>query len=671
MDKQLGSGYLLHDPIGRGAMGEVYAGTARESGTPVAVKVLKPELVSDPEVVARFLRERSVLTSITHPNVVHVIDLVAEGGTLAIVMELIRGQDLRHMLRQRHTLPPAEAVRLIRQVLDGVAAVHAAGIIHRDVKPENLLVDTFRELPWLKLTDFGVARLSYGASLTNLTSVIGTPEYMAPELAEHESATPAADLYSAGIVLYEMLCGRTPFAGGHPLAVLRRHADQPPPPIPGIPSALQDYLGLLLAKDPRSRPKAATEAAAALAPLESSLASLPAPPPMQAPGHGVTPASAIPGGSVSPQRPVADLAGSATVLRHRDRGHAADENSNGQHHSPGGRPGGPLASAPKRGAWRSRPMALAALAAAVIVVAATAATMLVPHSHQAPPRSMAATSYYVFSPQQYRNGLLISRRWALGGTNGSLLTETVTASSTTGKPIRVPFQETIPAAVAPNLRTVHFTPTPNKIIRADPVVEWQLSVPPHGSITVGYQAAVPPRGVTYARLANWAQAFQTLQTQLPARGAPAPTSTPPTRASTVQPSAVPLPPAPTSPSVVPVSPTTPHNSTSQDGNPCFSRAIPGVLVLPDGEAVNIGGPMYESAYCSSIHIKLTSALYRTYARSCLETPDGQTITNCSNWILLSYPNTYDTLSTGVPVDTRWVLEMYSTGPETARYYFAY
>ena len=368
------------------------------------------------------------------------------------------------MLRQRHTLPPAEAVRLLRQMLDGVAAVHAAGIIHRDVKPENLLVDTFRELPWLKLTDFGVARLSYGASLTNLTSVIGTPEYMAPELAEHESATPAADLYSAGIVLYEMLCGRTPFAGGHPLAVMRRHADQPPPPIPGIPPALQDYLGLLLAKDPRSRPKAATEAAAALAPLESSLASLPAPPPMQAPGHGVTPASAIPGGSVSPQRPVADLAGSATVLRHRDRGHAADENSNGQHHSPGGRPGGPLASAPKRGAWRSRPMALAGLAAAVIVVAAAAATMLVPHSHQAPPRSMAATSYYVFSPQQYRNGLLISRRWALGGTNGSLLTETVTASSTTGKPIRVPFQETIPAAVAPNLRTVHFTPTPNKII---------------------------------------------------------------------------------------------------------------------------------------------------------------------------------------------------------------
>ena len=116
-----------------------------------------------------------------------------------------------------------------------MAAVHAAGIIHRDIKPENVLVDTSGGQTALKLTDFGVARLSYGASLTKLSSLIGTPEYMAPELAEHDSATPAADLYSAGIVLYEMLCGRTPFAGGHPLAVLRRQVEQAPPPIPGVP----------------------------------------------------------------------------------------------------------------------------------------------------------------------------------------------------------------------------------------------------------------------------------------------------------------------------------------------------------------------------------------------------------------------------------------------------
>ena len=120
-----------------------------------------------------------------------------------------------------------------RQLLDGAAAVHAAGIIHRDVKPENVLVDASADEVILKLTDFGIARLSYGPALTQQPSLLGTPEYMAPELADSAAATTAADLYSIGIVLYEMLAGRTPFEGGHPLAVLYRHVEQLPVPIPG------------------------------------------------------------------------------------------------------------------------------------------------------------------------------------------------------------------------------------------------------------------------------------------------------------------------------------------------------------------------------------------------------------------------------------------------------
>jgi serine/threonine protein kinase len=116
---------------------------------------------------------------------------------------------------------------LVCQLLQGLAAVHAGGVVHRDVKPENVLVSRTRGQVIVKLTDFGVSRLSYGASLTKMTSLIGTPEYMAPELADHDRATPAADLYSAGVVLYEMLAGRTPFAGGHPFAVLRRQVEQP------------------------------------------------------------------------------------------------------------------------------------------------------------------------------------------------------------------------------------------------------------------------------------------------------------------------------------------------------------------------------------------------------------------------------------------------------------
>ena len=353
VDRQLGSKYLLGEVIGRGAMGEVFKGTARDSGDPVAIKILRPELVSDREAVARFMQERQILTSISSPATVRVIDLVAEGQTLAIVMELISGQDLRRYLRAQGTLPPAEAVGLAVQLLSGLAAVHAAGVVHRDIKPENLLLDTSAGRVLLKVTDFGVARLSYGASLTKLSSLIGTPEYMAPELAEGGSASPAADLYSAGIVLYEMLSGRTPFAGGPPMTVLRRHADMAPPPVPGIPPVLWDQLSRMLAKDPTDRPASAAEAAEALAEQSTALAALPALPPMTEP--------------VSYQRaaddPISPDGHRTTVVRHRDRGVTPAAESVGPSRGRG-------ASASSATRWRRG--ALLAGAAAVIAASAIA-----------------------------------------------------------------------------------------------------------------------------------------------------------------------------------------------------------------------------------------------------------------------------------------------------------
>jgi serine/threonine protein kinase len=209
VNRSLGSRYVLHDVLGRGAMGEVFHGSVRESGAAVAVKVLKAELVADTEVVSRFVQERSILTSIDHPNVVRVIDLVVEGETLGIVMELVWGQDLRRTLTEERTHPPAAAAGLIRQVLAGLTAVHDAGVLHRDVKPENILLDSYGDRVRVKLTDFGVARLTYGTSLTRTTGLIGTPDYMAPETALAGTATSASDLYSAGIVLYELLAGRS------------------------------------------------------------------------------------------------------------------------------------------------------------------------------------------------------------------------------------------------------------------------------------------------------------------------------------------------------------------------------------------------------------------------------------------------------------------------------
>jgi serine/threonine protein kinase len=383
VEQPLGSRYVLHELLGRGAMGQVFRGTVRGSGAAVAVKVLKPELVSDSEVVARFFRERSILTSINDPHVAQVLDLVVEGDTLGIVMELVQGPDLRRYLRARGTLPSAEAVALTGQLLQGLTAVHAAGVVHRDVKPENVLVSTVRGGVVLKLTDFGVSRLSYGASLTKVTSLIGTPEYMAPELADHDTATPAADLYSAGIVLYEMLAGRTPFAGGHPLAVLRRQVDQAPPPVPGVPAELWAEIESLLAKDPRARPGSAAAALGRLAPLQHRLDGIPPLPPLP---DQLTPApdQTTPGREYG--RTTRGREPDQTVLRARDRGPAAAR----EPEPPpvvSGRAGRGQARAPRR-----RRAAIIALPAALVIVAAAAAGVLLTRSpHTGSPAADAHT----------------------------------------------------------------------------------------------------------------------------------------------------------------------------------------------------------------------------------------------------------------------------------------
>jgi hypothetical protein len=393
MDQLLGSKYTIGEQIGRGGMGQVFRGSIRETGAPVAVKLLKPELLSDPDIVARFFRERSILLSTSHPNVARVIDLVVEGQTLAIVMELIDGLDLRRELTAKRTLAPAEAVRYGRELLRGLAAVHEAGIVHRDVKPENLLVDSSGDQPHIKLTDFGIARLTYGGSLTRLSSVIGTPEYIAPEIADHDAATSAADLYSTGIVLYEMLAGRTPFAGGHALAVLHRHLTMEPPPIQDAPPRLWALIESLLAKDPAQRPRSAAEVEAALAEIALSLNGLPALAPMAAPEFVPARRRVTPRQETEVARlPTQDVAPAITA----EGAVAANEADTMLRPDPGyrQRPPGPVAGpgpAMSPGAVFSPPppapgkprqrglLAAIAAAAAVIIAAAVIATQIIGH----------------------------------------------------------------------------------------------------------------------------------------------------------------------------------------------------------------------------------------------------------------------------------------------------
>jgi serine/threonine-protein kinase len=253
--RALGSSYLLDAAIGSGASGQVFRGRRRWDAAAVAVKVLRPELSADPEAVARFLRERSALVGLDHPNIVPIHDLVAEGETLAIVMELVDGPDLRRILRERGPLPADAAAPILADAAAGLAYVHAAGIVHRDLKPENILVERLgTPAQSARVTDFGIARSPAATELTRADQLLGTTGYLAPELVAGRAVTPAVDVYALGVLAYELLAGRRPFDADHPGAVLRAHLDAEPARPAQIDDGMWRVISACLAKDPARRP---------------------------------------------------------------------------------------------------------------------------------------------------------------------------------------------------------------------------------------------------------------------------------------------------------------------------------------------------------------------------------------------------------------------------------
>ena len=219
-----GSDLLLGESLGAGATGEVRRATVRSTGEAVAVKLLRPDLARDPVLVARFLQEAEVLRRLSHPHLVRLRDVVLEAGRLGLVVDLVDGGDLRGRLREAGTLTPDEAVRTAAQVASALAAVHAAGVVHRDVKPANVLLAADGSA---RLADLGIARLASAPELTSHTGVVGTPDYLAPEAAEGQAGA-ASDVYALGVVLHELLAGTVPFRAPHPVGVLRLHQEAPP-----------------------------------------------------------------------------------------------------------------------------------------------------------------------------------------------------------------------------------------------------------------------------------------------------------------------------------------------------------------------------------------------------------------------------------------------------------
>jgi hypothetical protein len=280
--------YELHALIGEGAFGRVYRGLDRRLARPVAVKLIKPWWAEEDAWVERFQREARLLARVSDPGIVQIYDIGHADSGPYYVAELIDGESLAERLR-RGALGAAEARAIAEQLSHALAGAHAQGIVHCDVKPANVLITTAGKI---KVGDFGVARLAEGTSQAPSATVAGTPRYMSPEQARGQPTGPATDVYSAGVVLYEMLAGEPPFAHGSPVELGLRHVQEQPPPLSStIPAALRDVVERALAKEPGERYRDGAAMAAALRAV--------APSPAPAPGGVQGPDRAAAGGEIA------------------------------------------------------------------------------------------------------------------------------------------------------------------------------------------------------------------------------------------------------------------------------------------------------------------------------------------------------------------------------------
>ena len=262
MSKILGTRYQLGEMIGTGGMADVYIGQDLRLSRKVAIKILRSDLAKDPSFIARFRKEALAAAGLNHPGIVAVYDSGEEEGNSYIVMELVNGQTLRELIHSGDPISLDHSLEIISGVLAALAYSHANGIIHRDIKPGNIMLTDDGDV---KVMDFGIARAldDIGATMTNTWNVIGTAQYLSPEQATGETADRRSDIYSVGCLLYELLTGRPPFIGDTPVSIAYQHVSsvfQKPSEIdPLIDSNLDTVLSVALAKDPNNRYQSAGE----------------------------------------------------------------------------------------------------------------------------------------------------------------------------------------------------------------------------------------------------------------------------------------------------------------------------------------------------------------------------------------------------------------------------
>src|SRR5690242_12275169 len=253
----LGVQYEIESEIGRGGMSVVYRARDRRLNRPVAIKVLPPELAHDSAIRTRFTREAQMAAQLTHAHIVPIYDVGEQAGLAYFVMAIVHGGNLATLLTREPRQPVEEARRLLCEIADALAYAHLRGVIHRDIKPDNILLDeaSGRSL----VTDFGIARAIEASTRLTVTGIaVGTPAYMSPEQAVGDKEIDGrSDLYSLGVLGYQMLTGRLPFNAGNSMALLLKHVAEPPPPIaelrPDTPRALREAIERALAKSREDR----------------------------------------------------------------------------------------------------------------------------------------------------------------------------------------------------------------------------------------------------------------------------------------------------------------------------------------------------------------------------------------------------------------------------------
>jgi eukaryotic-like serine/threonine-protein kinase len=260
--------YRLEELLGSGGMCHVYRAIHSQMGKQVAVKILKPHLAADPSLSRRFEQEARAASRIHHPNAINVMDYgIGEGNTPFIVMEFVNGITLGELIRQQGALPLERTANILRQICGALDSAHAVGVIHRDIKPDNIIIGDYGNSDWVEVVDFGVAKikedLNRRVALTGDNVIVGTPRYMSPEQCEELPVDARSDIYSLGVVVYEMLAGAAPFKWDSSTRLLLAHATEPPEPLrtqrPDIPAAVEAVVMRALEKDPARRPQSAGE----------------------------------------------------------------------------------------------------------------------------------------------------------------------------------------------------------------------------------------------------------------------------------------------------------------------------------------------------------------------------------------------------------------------------